>query len=79
MPVRSKKMPASSAGHLTNRLYDNIIVYGELFDKLGFSDELLFIVGTGVLDGPSTLSLIKFHVFGPSRTPVPTRINLILN
>ena len=29
-------------------------------------------VGTGVLDGPFTDGLIKFHVFGPSRTPVPT-------
>ena len=29
-------------------------------------------VGTDVLGGPSTVGLIVFHVFGPSRTPVPT-------
>ena len=34
-------------------------------------------VGTDVLGGPFTDGLIKFHVFGPSRTPVPTVQNSV--
>jgi hypothetical protein len=38
----------------------------------------IILVGTGVLDRPPTVNLIKLHVFGRSRTPVPTGFKLNL-